>query len=118
MFGLLIFDALGAIAAALCMLAGSVVLMAQARALITGRALPEQDILRLRDAILADPKIEAVNSLAAIYAGASEVLVDADLDVAEELSTSEIELLLDSLEMRVKKAMPGIDRVRVLLNSP
>jgi len=115
---LLIFDALGAIVAALFMTAGSVVLMAQARALITGRAVPETDLQQLREAILADPKVEAVNDLAAIYAGASEVLVDADLDLSEELNTSEIEMVLDSLEVRVRTILPDIERVRVLLNSP
>ena len=115
---LLIFDALGAITAALCMFAGSLVLIAQARALITGRALPEKDLRKLRKAILTDPNVEAINRLAAIYAGASEVLVDADLDLAEHLSTSEIETVLDRLEDRVRKISPEIERVRVLLNSP
>lgn len=117
-FDLLIFDAIGAIVAALFMLAGSLVLMAQARALITGRALPEKDLRQLREAILADSKVEAVNQLAAIYAGASEVLVDVDLDLSEALDTSEIESVLDSLEVRVRKILPGVERVRVLLNSP
>jgi cation diffusion facilitator family transporter len=115
---LLIFDALGAMAAALFMTAGSLVLMAQARALITGRALPKEDLQHLREAILADPKVEAVNHLAAIYAGASEVLMEADLDLSEELSTTEIETVLDLLEVRVRTILPDIERVRVLLNSP
>jgi len=113
-----VFDALGAIVAALFMMVGSLVLMAQARALITGRALPETDLQKLREAILADPRVEAVNNLVAIYAGASEVLVDADLDLSEELNTSEIETVLDSLEGRVRTTLPEIERVRVLLNSP
>ena len=68
--------------------------------------------------MLADPEIEAINHLAAIYAGASEVLIDTDLDLSESLNTKEIEELLDSLELRVKAVIPGIVRVRVLLNSP
>lgn len=117
-FDLLVFDALGALAAALFLAAGSLLLIAQARALITGRALPEEDLRQLREAILADPRVEGVNQLAAIYAGASEVLVDADLDLRERLSTSEIEGVLDSLEERVRKILPDIERVRVVLNSP
>lgn len=117
-FDLIIFDAIGTIIAALFMLIGSLALMIQARALITGRALPEKELGQLRKAILADTRVEAVNHLAAIYAGASEVLVDADLDLAEKLNTSEIEAVLDSLEARVRKVLPRIERVRVLLNSP
>jgi cation diffusion facilitator family transporter len=116
--GLVLFDALGALVAALLMLGGSLVLMRQARALITGRALPESDLDRLRAAILATPEVEAVNRLAAIYAGASEVLVDADLDLAEGLDTVQIEAVLDDLEARVRTILPDTERVSVLLNSP
>ena len=118
MLDLLIFDALGALIAAMFMAVGSMVLMVQARELITGRALPEADIEQLRQAILADAKVEAVNHLAAIYAGASEVLVDADLDLSEDLNTSEIETVLDLVESRARVALPSVERVRVLLNSP
>lgn len=117
-FGLIVFDALGAILAALFMAAGSIMLMSQARALITGRSLPEDILAQLKTAILADPQVEAVNQLAAIYAGASQVLVDTDLDLSEGLETTEIESILDRIEQRVRTTLPGIERVRVLLNSP
>ena len=91
---------------------------AQVRALITGRALPESELERLRAAILATPEVEAVNHLAAIHAGASTVVVDADLDLAEGLETTQIEAVLDDVEARVREIDPEIERVRVLLNSP
>ena len=117
-FNLVIFDALGAIAASLLMFVGSLLLLAQARALITGRALPEEDIRRLREAILADPRVEAINQLVAVYSGASEVLVDADLDLRESMDTNEIEAVLDEVETRICAVAPQTERVRVLLNSP
>ena len=117
-FDSVLFDALGALVAAVMMSIGSLVLMFQARALIAGRALPESDLARLRDAILAAPQVEAINHLAAIYAGASQVLVDADLDLREDLDTTDIELALDEIEARVRDILPTTERVRVLLNSP
>ena len=100
------------------MTAGSLVLMVQVRSLITGRALPDGEIERLSAAILATPEVEAVNQLAAIYSGDAEVLVDADLDLAEDLDTIRIEAVLDDLEARVRAVIPETGRVRVLLNSP
>jgi len=117
-YGLVLFDAAGALVAALLMTAGSLVLMSQARSLIIGRALPEDELERLRAVVLAMPEVEAVNQLAAIYSGAAQVLVDADLDLAEELDTPRIEAVLDDLEARVRTAIPETGRVRVLLNSP
>ncbi len=117
-FGIVAFDAAGALAAAAMMAAGSLVLMSQARSLITGRSLPEDDLARLRAAVLALPAVDAVNQLHAIYAGMTEVLVDADLDLAEDLDTTGIEALLDEFEARARDAVPEVSRVRVLLNSP
>jgi len=116
--GLLIFDALGALFAAVFMAAASIILMAQARALITGQAVPRSTRRRLRATVLATPGVDAVNRLAAVYAGTSAVLVDADLDLAEDLDTAQIEALLDVIEARVRSVVPNTDRVRVILNSP
>jgi hypothetical protein len=62
--------------------------------------------------------VDAVNQLAAIYAGDAEVLVDADLDLAEDLDTTQIEAVLDDVEARVRATIPETGQVRVLLNSP
>lgn len=115
---LLIFDALGALSAAVMMVAASIMLMTQARALITGQTLPRQTLSRLHKTVLGTPGVEAVNRLAAIYAGTSQVLLDADLDLAEDLDTKQIEALLDLLEARVRDVIPRLERVRVILNSP
>jgi cation diffusion facilitator family transporter len=116
--GLVIFDAAGAIAAALLMFAASLVLMAQLQGLITGRSLPKRELARVSEAVRATPGVEAVNQLAAIYSGAAEVLIDADLDLAEDLDTARIETLLDDLEQRIRAVLADTGKVRVQLNSP
>jgi len=117
-FDVLLFDALGALFATVMMVIASIILMMQARALITGQALPPAALARLRRTVLNIPGIDAVNRLDAIYSGASQVLLDADLDLAEDLDTVQIEALLDLLEERVRKELPRLERVRVILNSP
>jgi cation diffusion facilitator family transporter len=116
--GLVIFDAAGALTAALCMAVAAILLIAQTRKLIVGHTLPKADLMRLQAAILETPGVVAVNQLAAIYAGASEVLIDTDLDLAEDLDTTQIEIVLDDVEARARAILPEVRRVRVLLNSP
>lgn len=115
---LLVFDALGALVAAVMMVVASVVLMTQARALITGQSLPENTLTKLRATVSATPGVNAINRIAATFAGASAVWVDADLDLDEDLDTAEIEALLDLIEQRVREVVPDTQRVRVELNSP
>jgi len=115
---LVIFDAIGALVVALLMALSSIVLMIQARDLITGRSLPEPDLQRILEALRTIPEVEAVNRMAAVYSGSREVMVDLDLDLVEDLDTTGIECLLDTIESRVRKAVPEALRVRVDLSSP
>ncbi len=115
--GLLVVGERRALVAALLMLIGSIVLIAQARALITGRALPASMLAQLQQSVLCDPRVHSVNRLAAIYAGASQILIEADLDLAGSLATRQIETLLDELEDRLRTILPDTERVRVQLNS-
>jgi cation diffusion facilitator family transporter len=115
---MLVFDALGALVAAAMMVAASLVLIGQARSLITGQALPRSALQRLRATIANTPGVVAVNELSAIYSGTSQVVVDADLDLNESLDTVQIEQLLDVLEQRVRGVVPDTAQFRVTLNSP
>lgn len=116
--GSVIFDALGALVAAVMMTAASMLLMAEARALITGRALPKGIVRQLRRSIVSIPGVDAVNHIAAIYAGTSAASVTIDLDLAGELDTADIEALLDLVEARVRVVIPSTEHVSVNLNSP
>jgi cation diffusion facilitator family transporter len=115
---LAVLDALGALGVALLLAIFSGFLIGQARQLITGRALPEEDLARLRQAVLRAPEVTGLNRLAAVYAGAAEVLVELDLDLAEDLDTSAIEALLDRLLDEMRRAVPQVRALRVDLNSP
>ena len=115
---MLVFDALGALVAAAMMVVASLVLIGQARALISGQALPPGALERLRATIVNTPGVVALNGLSAIYSGTSQVVVDADLDLDEDLDTVQIESLLDLLEERVRRVMPDTAKFRVALNSP
>lgn len=113
-----VIDALGALVGAGLFAGFALVLIGRARALITGRSLPASDLERLDRAVHATPEVVAINRLAAIHAGAKEVLVDLDLDLAEDLDTTAVERVLDDVEARVRRVLPLTREVRVQLNSP
>lgn len=113
---LVVFDALGAILIGVLMLTFALILIGQARAYITGRAVPDAVRRTLHDAVLAVPGVEAVNGLVAVFTGSEEIALELDLDLEDALTTPEIEDVLDAVEESVVERVPGVRRVSVDLN--
>jgi cation diffusion facilitator family transporter len=113
-----IVDALGAMAAATLMVAFGVILVVQMHHFITGRPVSPRVQKALVAAALALPGVERVNALTATFAGSVQIHVEADLDLAEALTTTQIEQLYDQLEVSLRKTDRRVAKVRVDLNSP
>ena len=113
-----VFDSVGALAAAVMMTGAAIVLIIQARDLIAGRSLPQHQLAQLMNVLVASDGVDAVNRLVAVHAGTDHVDVDVDLDLADDLDTGEIEQLLDELEARARQVVPELTTFHVDLNSP
>lgn len=114
--GQVLLDAVGAIVVAVLMVVFSVLLLSQTRALIVGRAIPSAGLDAIRDAVQAMPGVQTLNRLTAVYVGAKDVAVELDLELQDRLTTTEIEVLLDRVQARVRIIVPEAREVRVDLN--
>ncbi len=114
----LLFDGIGAIGVGALTVVFAIVVISEARGLIAGRSVPHETAQLIRDAVSSAPKVVALNRMAAVYAGGDEILVDLDLDLAENLETVEIESVIDDVQARVRAAAPEARTIRVDLNSP
>ena len=117
-FGSVFFDALGALVLAALMVAFAVVLVSQARSLITGRAVPAELREELLAAVRTVPQVARINRLDSVFFGSREVLVDVDLDLVEHLTTTDVEAALDRVQAALHNQIPEVTSVRVDLNSP
>lgn len=113
-----LFDALGAIAIAVLMVGFGIVLVAQMHHFITGRPVAGAVRHAIEDAVLAVPEVEQVNALAATFVGSQAIVVDVDMDLREDLTTSDIETVLDRLHHVIRGVEPRVTKLRVDLNSP
>ncbi len=109
-------DGLGALVVAALFGCGALVLIHQARELITGRSLPRRDLARIRAALAHVPEVRRVHALAAVYAGPREVRVELDLELVDRLDTPGVEAVMDTIEDRVRAALPETETVRIDLN--
>lgn len=117
-FGILLFDAIGAIMVGILMIIFAIILITQARNLITGQSVPKKIKQKIRQSTLSIPEVVAINRLSAVYTGSEEILVDIDLDLKEKLTTTQIEKTLDRIKQAIVKEVPEVKNLRVDLNSP
>jgi cation diffusion facilitator family transporter len=118
-FGALpVFDAAGAIAIAVLMVGFGIVLVTQMHHFITGRPVPATTRKAIRSAALTLGEVEHVNGLSATFTGSDTIVADIDLDLCDDLTTSEIERVLDRLHEVIRGVEPRVVKLRVDLNSP
>lgn len=116
--GILLFDALGAIVIGVFMAVFAIILISQAKSLITGNAVPKEILGRIKNSTLQIPEVVAINRLSAVFSGNEQILVDLDLDLKEDLTTGQIEKALDKIKEAIVNQVPEVNSVRVDLNSP
>jgi cation diffusion facilitator family transporter len=113
-----LFDALGALAIAVMIAVFAILLITQMHHLIAGRPVPKTIAASIREAVHSVAEVEAINAMAATFAGSVDIVVDLDLDLHEGLTTEEIERALDHIRDEIRAREPAVKAVRVDLNSP
>jgi cation diffusion facilitator family transporter len=93
----------------LCFLASR--LTRRNRQLLTNQAVPERYSQRMRERLEGEPAIDAVGRLEAVYLGPGEVLVAADVRMADGLAGSDVSEALARVRADVARELPAIARL-------
>jgi cation diffusion facilitator family transporter len=104
-------DALGSvfIGALLCYLAAR--LTARNRQLLTNQSVPDRYVQRMRTRLEAEPTIRGVARLEAVYLGPGEVLVAADVEMADGMTGADVAAALARLRADLPRENPAIARL-------
>ena len=104
-------DALGSIVIGglLCYMA--VRLAGRNRRLLTNQSVPERYVERLRARLESEPEIGTVSRLEAVYLGPGEVLVAADVEIADGLTGDEVAEALARTRADIARERPAIVRL-------
>ncbi len=116
--GIVIFDGIGAIIIGLLMALLAVVLITQAQNFIIGQSVSRHVMKKIRRSVEKIPHIVTINRLVGVYIGSDQILVDLDVDLNKELTTVEIERVLDSIKETIIADVPETLSVQIDLNSP
>ena len=109
--GSAVADALASIAIGglLCFIASR--LTRRNRQLLTNQSVPDRYIERLRARLQGEAEVDAVTRLEAVYLGPSEVLVAADVAMADGLSGGEVAAAVARMRAAVARDVPVIVRL-------
>jgi cation diffusion facilitator family transporter len=81
------------------------------RELLTNQAVPDRYVTRLRARLEDDPAIDAVVRLEAIYLGPAQVLVVADVEMADGLSGRDVTAALGRTRAAIGRDLPVVARL-------
>ncbi len=106
-----VFDAVASILIGIVLIGVAIMLGRETRDLLLGSAAAPRTREAIRGAIGEFPEVESVVDLLSMQLGLDSVLVTAELNIRSDLSTVEIEGLLQRLTERIRAAAPEVKNV-------
>ena len=109
--GIVIFDAAAGIVIGAVLLMVALFLARETKGLLIGESASAADRERIRRVLEETAAIERFGPIMTMHLGPDDILVNLDIDFADGLRTGEIEAAVDSVERRIKEAVPAVKRI-------
>jgi cation diffusion facilitator family transporter len=101
-----IFDALGTLAIGVLLVLVAIVLGIETKSLLVGEGASVADTEAIRDAINAQPQVEALIHMKTLYLGPDELLVGAKVAFARSRKLADVATDINELEASIRAAVP------------
>ena len=102
------FDGLAAAIVGVLLIATGVVLSAESRDLLVGRAVPPSVARTILDLVETDARVRKVRGLQSMLLGPEDVLLTLRVNFQDGLTTDQIESAIDHVSLSVRTAFPAI----------
>jgi cation diffusion facilitator family transporter len=112
------FDGFGAIAIGVMLAFLSILLLLGIRDLIIGRSASREVEERIKNAALNVDEVREILDIKTLHVGPERLLVDLDVSMDFDLSTGELELLIDKIKEEIRKKVPSVRYLQVELETP
>ena len=101
-----LFDALGTLAIGILLVLVAIVLGIETKSLLVGEGASSVDNEKIRDAINAQPQVEALIHMKTLYLGPDELLVGAKVAFARSRKLADVANDINELEASIRAAVP------------
>lgn len=102
-----LFDAVGTIAIGVLLILVAIVLGIETKSLLVGEGASAGDASKIRDAINADPEVEALVHMKTLYLGPDELLVGAKVAFGKTTKLVDVAASINALESSIRAAVPA-----------
>lgn len=101
-----VFDAIGTLCIGALLVLVAVILGVETKSLLVGEGARPADVVLIRDAINAEPSVEALIHMRTLYLGPDELLVGAKVAFASKKKLADVAAAINALEARIREAVP------------
>lgn len=112
------FDGVGGMLVGGSMMTAAVILVLDVRDLIVGKSAPIWVVRKIRSAALSHPEVEEILDLRTIYLGSSKIMVLLEIHLNENLTTNQIEKLIDRIRVDIKRKVPHAYHLQIEVETP
>ena len=102
-----LFDGIATILIGLLLIGVALIVGIEVKSLLVGEGASEEDVARIRDALLDSRDIGRVIHMKTLYLGPDEFMVGAKVDVAATKTMSEVSAIVNLAERRIRDAVPA-----------
>ena len=107
------WDGIASIVIAVLLASVAWLLAFEMKALLIGESATRQERSLIRGATLAVPEVLSIGRLLTMQLAPDQVLVNMDVELADGLSTDEVESAIDRIEAEVRRIVPAATRIFV-----
>jgi len=87
------------------------------RDLLIGKSAPEEVEALIRRAALSIPEVKNVSDLKTLHIGSGKLFVNLDVRLQNNLTTREIEKLIDKIKDSIKEKVPTANHIQIELET-
>lgn len=105
------FDAAASILIGIMLFILALFLARETKALLIGESADTKDRELIRQVVCSAPEINRCGQLLTMHMGPDDILVNMEVEFADDLSTDEVEMVIDKLEQSVKAILPSVTKI-------
>ena len=112
------FDGLGTMLISIVLSIMAFLLLKGVKDLLVGKSASTAEAEKIREAALKIPEVKNVLDLRTMYLGPEKLLVNLEVHLKDNLTTDEIEVLVDKIKESIKSQVPDVHHIQVELETP